>query len=338
MPIEKAKEEAKVSLEDKDLAAVWVPTTKRAVDYASVLGDNRVLFFGEFHDNRPIKIEIIENIEGLKRAGITHMALEMLEAEDKPVIDAYMKGDVSKDEISKLLDKCRTCYPGIRADYFKIIEKAKEMGLGIVPLDTFPKLPDGKDRESINAFFRGIDASYPERNMQWANIINEKIKENETNKVLVLCGSAHSAHNHTRDTALDILLGKGVKATSVTFSGDLGEFDVYDNLIKAATVNGINDERFMIKLSDHRPNRTADYVVHMKGFPSRFRAHAEDTLLQIKGAAWNNLPDDRYAALLKSADAYVEKGILTQEEVDAAKATRERWIKEHMGVIRSELI
>src|SRR3990172_9854278 len=62
-----------------DTAAAEVKATHQPVDYQKIIGDARVLFLGERHSNHPIREHIATHASDLKRAGITHYAIEASE-------------------------------------------------------------------------------------------------------------------------------------------------------------------------------------------------------------------------------------------------------------------
>lgn len=113
------------------------------VDYSKILGDARVLFLGEDHHNFSIPDHIVDHAADLKKAGITHFAIEAnADEENNDALEKLNKGEVVDPLPFGLA--AGTLGPYIYTD--QIFEVSKQ-GIQIVAVDEL-QYRDAERRES----------------------------------------------------------------------------------------------------------------------------------------------------------------------------------------------
>jgi hypothetical protein len=142
----------------------------------------QVLFFGERHFDQEIKYYLRDNLENLKKLGITTIGFEMLNSKNQPVVDAYMNGETDMQPLKTAFEK-DWAYES--AGYFALIEAAKAAGLRVLALD------DREGAKDIPLFFDQLRA----RDAHMAANIDREISQSPNRKVAVLSGRLHAVEN-----------------------------------------------------------------------------------------------------------------------------------------------
>jgi uncharacterized iron-regulated protein len=77
----------------------FIAKHKEIVDYAKLWKkETPVLFIGERHTLTSDKAEIISSLPRLKQLGMTHLAMEMLEEQQQPIVDNYTAGKITREK------------------------------------------------------------------------------------------------------------------------------------------------------------------------------------------------------------------------------------------------
>lgn len=133
---------------DPDGDASQMLSSRRAVDYAEIAGNSRVLFLGEYHHSPHIRHEVASIMPWLKEAGFTHLAMELFHSASQEDLDWYARGD---DEREDVIDQEMIWHndniefdapPGSRAPepelyipYFQIVDAAVNSGLTVTGIE-----------------------------------------------------------------------------------------------------------------------------------------------------------------------------------------------------------
>ncbi len=211
----------------------------QSISYIQIVGENRVLFLAEKHNNHPIRRHLVQYARDIKAAGITHYAIEAKE-EGNAVFERLNKGGESVD-LSKV-----DVGPG-GADYEETIRAMVAQGIKIVAIDIDQsKKPSGEERE----------AKITE------NI--EKILQLDPNaKVAVLIGAFHTSRRTSIEGVRQTgsrLMELQIPAVNVRFAG--GEDDGPTMLTGAVSQAGLASQEFML---DFRPYANSQNVPYGKG-------------------------------------------------------------------------
>lgn len=141
-----------------------------------VSSDFAVTFIGETHRDLDIGRMLVRKLPALKRAGLTHVGLEMFNSNRQASIDGFLAGTVSRADVMKILES----EWGFSSEkYIEILEAVKENGLRVIALD---RRAVGSDRYIPSA---------AERNVHMASTIAGVIQAQPDAKVLALVGRNH---------------------------------------------------------------------------------------------------------------------------------------------------
>ncbi|WP_221794329.1 ChaN family lipoprotein [Oceanobacter mangrovi] len=112
--------------------------TRRPVNYQEMLPRNiEVAIFGEVSHNTNIyKIEFLKALPELKRRGFTHLGMEMFPANLQSELNKFSNTASGSKELAEFLEENWSWGNGSNSVlYFKIIEKARSLGIKIIGLD-----------------------------------------------------------------------------------------------------------------------------------------------------------------------------------------------------------
>ena len=152
------------------------------VDYASFFADNSVLLIGENHGARAHRREVLDHLDELKAAGVTHIFIEGVSVKSQAWLDG-----LSKNELRN--------YNSIGTLSVETFARAKELGLGVIAMDMPANTLDALKEISMRK--RGeIDAARDvfllRRNRFMAQLIAKTLRRQPTAKVVAIVGSAHA--------------------------------------------------------------------------------------------------------------------------------------------------
>ena len=143
-------------------------------------GDERAIYIGEDHHDEFAKAEIALHMAEMRADGITHIAIEGWKENVQPVIDAYFRGEINKDEL------LRTSGIGPIAtlsDHQKnlihLVDAAKSAGLGVIAPDISDAEEDDRARlcareppsAECEGFENGNDVRYRDLRMAANHLI-----------------------------------------------------------------------------------------------------------------------------------------------------------------------
>ena len=218
------------------------------VEYSQMVGDARVLFLAENHSNHAIRSHIVSHAADLRRAGITHYAIEANEASNQALerLNAGEDVDLSKVDLG----------PG-REDYEKAVRAMAAEGIKVVAVDIDQSTkPMGEEREA-----------------RITENINRLLEAEPNSKIAVLIGGYHTSRHYVSEGVASVgrrLMEAQIPAVNVHFAG--GEDKTPRVLTDGAREAGLAGTEFAFdlrpyasSLSKHVPYGPgeADYIVHL---------------------------------------------------------------------------
>lgn len=257
------------------------------IDYGKVLGQNRVVFFGESHWQRATTDEMTRLTGDLSNAGFTHLALEAFNTGgDQRILDGMQTGSMFRTSTAKQLDN--EVLP-----YLNVVEAAFRSGLAVVGIEMSPDThfdcisPDELNtRFGWNVFEELYERSgktdpfLPStffRNCYSLQVL-EKIFASQGAKVAVFGGANHYMYSPdelrnrtTLNYLVEHMLGISGCVTYLV-SSELPTRSIIDDsyvtpLLKlvpeVAREAGREKERFMIHTKDRVEGDRPDYVIHV---------------------------------------------------------------------------
>ena len=219
-----------------------------AIDYSRVIANHRVLFLAEDHSNHAIRQHLVRHAADLRKAGITHYAIEANEAGN--VVFEKLGGNESVD-LSQV-----DVGPG-RADYEEAIKAIAAQGIKVSAIDV--------DRRS------GL--SEEDREARLEKNIHRLLQEDPNNKIAALIGSAHTSRNtdmlEGAHSVAKRLMKAGVSTTNVHFVG--GESRRPMGITGAVSKAALANQEFMLDFRSYANLATgvpfgkgeADWVIHL---------------------------------------------------------------------------
>jgi hypothetical protein len=220
-------------------------------------GDQRVVFFGERHDDPTHKDEIIKNLKTLKeKNGLTHVAMEMLNTSDMPNVSDYFAGTGSRKAVLDRLKDRWSQYPGAPEKYMEMIDAVKSAGLIPLALD---ENSTGRDDNRGTLF--------QDRNQHWAEVINGALTANSKAKVLVYSGRDHVGYSSKHDRANEILKSTfGQSSAVVMFTSKVDTTQTLSGKVSHEAAKAhLSSKQFALTLDPSGVNRPADVVLHEPG-------------------------------------------------------------------------
>ncbi len=208
------------------------------VDYTQVVADNRVLFLGENHRNHSIRRHLVQHARELKKAGITHYAIEANEG-GNTIFEKLNRGesvDLSQVDVG----------PG-RTDYEDAIRALAALGIKVVAIDI-----DQRSRPSRE-----------EREARLTENINRILQENPNSRVAVLIGDSHTLRHHVSEGVPSVgkrLMEAQVPIVNIYFTG--GKSLIPKLITSAVSRAGLDNHEFML---DFRPYTNLDGTPFGKG-------------------------------------------------------------------------
>ena len=232
----------------------FISRYREEVDYGKIWSENDpVLFVGERHTVFADKDEIINQMEGLKNLGMTHLALEMIQSTDQYLIDKYVQGELERETLIRLLtywDKRE----GMAERYVQMIDKAISLDIKVIGIE-LPLMDDGSRQK------------FDQRNKSWASVIANQVNSRDKARVVVFCGASHAGYYPKGDRTNNMLSSNyGIGSKVIDFTGgeltDNENFSIDETISSAASSLGISNDHFMIrnKIDESRPT---DIYIHL---------------------------------------------------------------------------
>ncbi len=235
-------------------------------NYTKLLEYNKVVCFGESHPQIGAKDEVIKVLKDKKNT-ITHLGLEMFPEAMQRSLDGFFDNGNNEDELADHLRKYWN-YDGAEKKYMEMVKSARECGIRILGIN--------------NDFRNRVQREYIERikdedptlvqNQYWAVIIDKVLYENKNSKIVTYSGSGHLGFNKFNNTFNGFLGKYGIFSSVINFIGDnnyispLKSNNLSDNLEKAISEAGLNNERLVIDIKRKIP-RKADFFIHLPRRP-----------------------------------------------------------------------
>lgn len=230
------------------------------VDYSAMMAGNRVLHWGEVHDDLGAKRELIGNMRQLSASGVTHLGMEMFFAspESQESLDAYYENP-SEETVRRVREQLYyyghqyNCAP----DYERLVVTAVAYGIRVIGIDDHPS-----NRAAANG--------------AWAATVAGILNADSAARMLVYGGMWHSGHHPTLTdvrgeeagpTASGLLERQGFPGLVVHLVGGTSPYSdlrTAQNVASAIGPGDLASGRFMIPLERPRPEdlaaiRRADY-------------------------------------------------------------------------------
>jgi hypothetical protein len=208
--------------------------------------DVPVMFAGETHPSGEHQEEFLRSLVALKEQGLTHVFMEALERKDQKLIDDYMAGKVSREEVLKRIAAGWGWNP---ENYMKIIDEAKRLGLKVAAL----RVENGEQ-------------SLADTNKDWANFIADFLKANPDARALVQVGAAHTGYSLSGQDAYanEFLRSMGIKAASMRYAGGTDLFGRPGVFEQAADAAGRGQDTFMIRIAPDKSGwKQTDWTIHV---------------------------------------------------------------------------
>ncbi|MGW4132338.1 hypothetical protein [Amycolatopsis japonica] len=205
-----------------------VIANRSAIDWNTIIGDNRAILFGEDHDNRPVRDFLSDQARAMREAGVTHYGIE---APTHPAFDDLNAGRSASLSGVKV-------GPKDASGYEDTILAMRAEGITIVPLDLDQPVPVAQEA----------------RDRHMAETISRVLSQDPNAKIAALVGEQHTVKSrlpHRPVRAGAILHASQYPAISVVFKGGNDNFGM---LAAAARDNHIAGEIFF---ADLRPYHAA---------------------------------------------------------------------------------
>lgn len=247
MPTEAKENPKAVDLwQNSDKIVSEIKDKHQPVDYTQIVDGRRVIFLGEDHHNHSIRYHLVQHAPDLKKAGITHYAIEASETGNT------VFGKLNKDESVDLSQV--DVGPG-RKDYEEAITALATLGIKVVAVDVD----------------RSTRPSKEEREARLTENINKLLQEDPNSKIAVLIGALHTSRYYVSGGVPSVgkrLMEAGVATVNVYFFG--GEKVTPKVLTDATGQAGLAYQEFMLNfrpytISDNTPygKGEADWVIHL---------------------------------------------------------------------------
>lgn len=216
------------------------------IDYKEIIGDSRVVFFGENHSNSPIRVHIAQYAKALKEAGITHYVIEATRTEKSiQLLQSLVNGepvDLSSIDLG----------PGGNSEI--AVRALAEEGIQVVPVDIDQDCKPSKE----------------EREAYIAKNIQAIIASSPNAKVAVLIGRFHASKKEISGFSYSAkrIIDAKVPCIVINFAG--GTVNGPTRLTVPAEKAGLSNREFVLDMRRYSeledipfgPGQT-DYVIYL---------------------------------------------------------------------------
>lgn len=179
-------------------------THSKPVDLSRVFSNGqRVVHWGEYHDNLAAKHELIDHLPRLRGLGVTHLGMEMFFLDAQPALDRYFADPTDEHlrPIRQSLHFFGHRY-GVAPDYERLIVTAARLGIRIMGLDNNPGA-------------RGL------ANYDWVNVTASVLRGESAARMIVYGGAAHLGYHPWIDDCVASYLPANQLLTEMGFSGQV---------------------------------------------------------------------------------------------------------------------
>lgn len=221
---------------DQSKASKEIREKNEPVNYSKIVGQNRVVFLGENHNNHAIREHVLRHAQEIKDSGITHYAIEADEASNE-VLEKLNNGepvDISNIDVG----------PG-RASYEQAIRAMVRAGIKVVAVDIDQsKRPSKEGREQ-----RLTD-----------NLLN--ILQDPNAKVAVLIGAFHTSRNYASEGVNSLarrVSDLEIPSTNIRFTG--GSETIPRNLTEPISRVFLGNTEFMLDLAQYHEDPHVPYGI-----------------------------------------------------------------------------
>lgn len=170
-------------------------------------GDADVVYIGEFHPIKSAKAELAAHLEDFKKAGFTHLALEMFRKDKQQLLDDFCKDGSCAKDVGKNLD-AEWCWRDATGAYLELLEKARKLGFKLVALDVALKDQEAwfasaiKHADTAGEMDGHIRAILSRRDGQMASAIADVFRDDPKARVVAYVGVYHAQFT-TQPAALE---------------------------------------------------------------------------------------------------------------------------------------
>lgn len=244
----------------------------------------QVAIFGELDHNTGLyKSELLNALPELRRAGFTHLAMEMLPIFLQKELSRY---PANKGKVKAFLTKYWQWGSDANVMAFlKIIDKAHSLGMKIVGLDLAPEEHAKYDTCSTDELYNlngkvCANSSHLERNKVWTNLMHDLAQKGA--RIVAFMHHWHAVENLYFETGVkELLAQKNIKSATIRMIHP----NVYINTAKSrcmtqeesknegiagmwpvitqAYEKGVKHERFYVKGELSAWSRGEDYIVYL---------------------------------------------------------------------------
>lgn len=236
----------------------YLAQQRGTIEYGTLYKVVPVVFFGEGHSNISAKNELIENITTLKKAGLTHLAMEMFPKALQVEIDRYYLSVKNRETLLRHLQEHWNHGEGTPEKYLAIVDAAKIEGIKVI----------GIDNTSVEQGQAGI----VEQNREWAKTIASIIAKQQGAKLAVYGGLGHIVYSPFVSSVNQELL-KTYHIPSISVAYGCGSSPslplehastLGDRIDAIAPSLGLENEKFALPIKNNTFGvRRADLYIHL---------------------------------------------------------------------------
>lgn len=213
----------------------YVHNNHQPIDWPSLVDNSdRVIVIGELHDDLSVKEELVSHMQDIRKAGITHIALEALSTNFQYLLDAYQQNDKYADVVDSVL---RRYWGWLPRAYMDVIQSAKKSKLKLVAIDQPPE--------------QAVPFNYDQHDQYMADGLAQILEQEPASRILVLAGNLHAETGKLPT----LLKSEGIKSTSYVFNDD--RCGLFRFMAQEA---GLDSKRFMLFLPPNNTLRFNGYI------------------------------------------------------------------------------
>jgi len=232
-------------------------------DLGQLCEQKQVCSIGEQHRYLPPKDFVAQQIDKLGKAGYTQFGFEMIDSSDSQILQGYVDGNVSQDELLK--DELFGGFnwaPGVPEHYIAMLDAIKNYNVDPnrtgKPIQVF-----GQDSRSL-MLIRDFEEQDKQRNKHWAQVIADRLQSNPGERIVTYSGEGHlSVNNPPYSTLNGELQRRGIEAATISLETAPPDRapSVNENIAQGAERAGINEPTPYRMTPEKSGVQRADYGV-----------------------------------------------------------------------------
>ena len=147
---------------EAEAAAVHVPDMKDLSQVITAVGDRRIVYVGENHDNYANHAVQLEFIKDLSGSGVQiTIGMEMFQKPFQPVLDEFIKGSIDQKTFLKKTEYFKRW--GFDYDLYKpILDYARDNRIPVIALNIEKEIVDSVAKDGIDALPPDVKAKIPQ--------------------------------------------------------------------------------------------------------------------------------------------------------------------------------